>query len=199
VAAPVRLKLEMLFGASFKIIYISPLQKEIFERFYAGTNSLVIPPPVMFEGFEPSCNRGSDSLSFYRESDPHSAIAAVDYFRKNIGEGRLNMYGVRDSNGVPSDLIATDIVLHPPVARREVPEVFRGHRNLLHIPNYIDSFCLKVLEAELCGVAVHTIRERIGRYSFALSAENLRDYMQQRSLGRIYDVLVHADLSIREG
>jgi hypothetical protein len=61
---------------------------------------------------------------------------------------------------------------------------------LIHIPNFFDSFCVKVIEAELCGMRIITIPQRIGRYCYAMDATSLAAFMQKDSLAALQEEIL---------
>ena len=63
------------------------------------------------------------------------------------------------------------------------------HKTLYYFPHIYDSFCLKILEAEMCGMKVIADSPRIGIYSYNQPLDKLTELVNSESLTIILDAL----------
>jgi glycosyltransferase involved in cell wall biosynthesis len=177
-----------LLTNSHRNFYISEVQKQYYHRIHRREDDRVIPPPIQLDGFI-NLNRPTRSGVIYL--GPISEIRGVNEILAYQKEApllqKITFCGKVESNELLNRIIESGNVYIEEVSRSNVPELFNQYESLIHIPNFFDSFCVKIIEAELCGMQIITIPQRIGRYCYSMDANSLAAFMQTDSLAAIQD------------
>jgi hypothetical protein len=114
---------------------------------------------------------------------------ALAYVSRLEGGHSLDVFGRVEDTNLAAFLEASGVPIQPEVPRSELPDLLSKYRGLVYFPQIIDAFCIKVVEAELMGLELHVNRERIGRFSYRLSAGPLADYMQNKAISKIAKII----------
>ncbi len=175
-----------LLKNSHKNFYISETQKQYYHRIHQRDDDRVIPPPINLTQF---FNQNIPTRAGIIYLGPISEIRGINEilaYQKdaNISQ-QITFCGKLESSELLNKIIDSGNIYIEEVPRSRVPELFNQYEALIHIPNFFDSFCVKVIEAELCGMRIITIPQRIGRYCYAMDATALAAFMQKDSLAAL--------------
>jgi glycosyltransferase involved in cell wall biosynthesis len=182
--------LHSIFASAKCVIFISPLQKSIYLKAIPIINWAIVPPPINFDRFRASSGpRPTDSLYLGQIARIRGIEEAIRFHRLFSVGTKLTVCGTLEEPELFPLLQHDDLRVIASVSREQVPEILAQHRRLLYFPNLVDSFCLKVLEAEMCGLDVETHRDRIGRYSYSAQPEMIAEHMQLKSSQEILEII----------
>ncbi len=183
-------RLSSVFVELFKVakcsIFISELQRKFYSRVLALGPSIVLPPPMSFCGFrEIQKTARSGVLYLGPVCESRGLRRSLDWYKQSGMSNGFDVFGRVEDAALAQYVINEGVRIFPEVGRGEVPGLFAKYEGLVYHPNIIDSFCIKVLEAELCGMTLYVDTERIGRYSYTEDSGVLSKYMEDVSALRI--------------
>jgi glycosyltransferase involved in cell wall biosynthesis len=178
-----------VFGCSRLNIFVSPLQLHMHEKVCPIPSSLVLPPPLSFENFQMMQRPRSNALYLGPISRVRGVTEAIEFCGNKLPGERLDFIGRVEDADLAEEISAAAFTIRPEVDRSRLPYLMNSYRHLVYFPRIVDAFCLKILEAELCGLDVLCNKERVGRFSYTESAEELAYISQFQSAKQIYQRL----------
>jgi hypothetical protein len=180
-----------LFKKARCTIFISDLQRQIYGRVISIGVNAIIPPPVSFAGFSRVTNRPRSGLLYLGPvCESRGLRRSIDWYKAGGRRDPFDIVGRVEDYGLAQYALSQGLKIFPEVGRESVPDLMLNYEGLVYHPNIIDSFCIKVIEAELCGLNLYVDRNRIGRFSYPHDALSLSKYMEVRSairFGKIMD------------
>jgi len=179
-----------LFANARCTVFVSNLQKQIYSNSVEISPSLVIPPPIDFVGFGRGGAPSRNGLLYLGPVNELRGLRrSIQYWKDNRADMRFHIYGHIEDVQLAKYAESTGAELFGGLRRSDVPLVMGNYQELVHHPNFVDSFCIKVIEAELSGLALAVDREKIGRFSFNAPGSSLAEYMEIKSCLRIAKIL----------
>jgi hypothetical protein len=154
-----------------------------------ASNTVVIPPPAVFDGFLDHGTQRSGLLYLGPINRARGVEEASNYAITNHPNQQLTIVGRIESEELAHKLRQRGHRIQGEVPREEVPRLLNHFEHFIYYPQIIDSFCLKIIEAELCGIKIHTNQARIGRYSYPEPTDQLRHRMQKIALSEVIDFI----------
>jgi len=179
----------LLFNHAKANIFISHLQLQYYQRVCHIPRSYVIPPPLDLQRFtneERADRRGQ--LYIGEISIPRGIEETLASMQSRPDHPR-EFYGQLSDTSLLPKLKRAGALCHPAIDHGQVPSLLNQFKVFHYHPRIVDAFCLKVVEAELCGLTLDVRRENIGRFTYAASALELQQFMRQSSPGVILDQL----------
>jgi hypothetical protein len=173
-----------LFDASRLNVFVSPLQLHMHEAVCAIQSSVVIPPSADLSGFAALNLERSRMLYLGPIQWSRGIREAVTFHAANFPREPFDFIGRVVDNEAAEFIVRSGHQILPEVARKEVPHILNRYRSMVYLPQIVDAFCLKVLEAELCGLEVYSSQDKIGRYHYIQNATELGAVVQFETAGR---------------
>ncbi len=183
-------RIRAVFVELFKVakcsIFISELQRCFYARVLALGPSTVLPPPISFGDFREIQQSPRSGLLYLGPiCESRGLRRSLEWYKQSGMTARLDVFGRIEDAALARYVTSEGVRIFPEIGRNEVPSLFSRYEALVYHPNIIDSFCIKVLEAELCGMTLHVDREKIGRFSYPEDSCVLSRYMESGSAVRI--------------
>jgi len=161
-------------------VYISPLQADIYNRFIAinKNNTIILPPPKDMNGFEDkkSLKRNGKALYLGDISEARGISDTIQIATQNNWE--LDLIGPHVDKKLAESLIEQGYKVPGMVGNDKVKSLMNEYSYFIYVPQLIDSFCFKIVEAELCGMEIIADHYRIGRYYYQHTGEELKEMIQ---------------------
>jgi hypothetical protein len=178
--------MRVLFGGARANIFISPVQLSYYQRVCSFSNTLVIPPPLDLDEFFDQRSAGRIGHLYLGEISAQRGIdeTLLAMQAQNDGTPKAFVGQVSDQHLVKA-IEASGGSCSPEVMHEEIPALLNRYQHFHYHPRIIDAFCLKVVEAELCGMTLHVNQTNIGRYYFDATARQLADHMKNQSVNSI--------------
>lgn len=179
-----------LFENSAANFFISNLQLSYYQRVCEVPRAVVIPPPLDLSRFSDEKNPERAGHLYLGEIASVRGIEESLHQMKAAGDdGVLAFYGQVTTPNLDDMLRMHGAQVFLPVDHLDVPALLNRYRHFYYHPRIVDAFCLKVLEAELCGMTLHVNRNHIGRYYYSDSAQEIATFMRSSSPAMILQVL----------
>jgi hypothetical protein len=187
-------ELKSIFSGLFKkarcTIFISELQKNFYSRVVDLGPNIILPPPASFGGFERSGGTKRSGLLYLGPvSESRGLRRSLEWCGSNAPGSQVDIFGRVEDVELAAYAYTCGARLYPELPRHLVPQLMAKYEGLVYHPNIIDSFCIKVVEAELCGMNLYVDRSRIGRFSYSATAADLSAFMASQSVGRIEAII----------
>lgn len=159
-------------------VFISPMQLEIYQRFTVikQENSMILPPPKDMSSFiniNKVEDRIHDVLYLGDISKARGIYESIDICKKN--DWNIHFVGPWVDKELVKELQDNNFKVDKEIDNDKVAGLMNQYKYFIYVPNLIDSFCFKVVEAELCGCELLVDHYRIGRFSYNHSPEDLKD------------------------
>ena len=172
------------FGKMFQrakiSFFISPMQQKVFQNYFLVSRSEVLPPPLDLDGFENLNEPDREGSLYVGDISPgRGCEKALALMKQHDKIGPWVFVGQHVNNELVNYLIESGATVMNPIPHEEMPVLMNAHKRLFYYPDIYDSFCLKILEAELCGMQVAADTYRIGRYSYEQNSEQLKEMIQE--------------------
>ena len=176
-----------LFDNAAVNFFISNIQLAYYQRICSVERALVVPPPARFDGFE-NWNQVRKGIMYLGPiSRERGILESLEYVR-SLGPGySIDFFGKIDDDELKNQILSDHCNIFPEVPRALLPRIFNSYRQLIYLPHIVDAFCIKMVEAELCGLEIVANKENIGRYYFQHSAQELKAFMEDSSCQIIGD------------
>ena len=187
---PAAAVMRALFGAARANIFISNIQLAYYRRVCDISNTVVMPPPLDLDAFVDQ-QRGNRAGHLYLgEISAQRGIAeSLQEMAAQADAGPIAFYGQLTDAALLQAIEAAGGARFADVPHDSIPELLNRYRHFYYHPKIIDAFCLKVVEAELCGMTLHVNKTNIGRYYFDATARQLADFMKRQSVETILQLL----------
>jgi len=180
--------LDMFRGARSNI-FISNIQLAYYRRMGSIDRTVVIPPPLDLSEFtDTGMVERQGHLYIGDINEQRGIFESLQSMKANPEGGSFSFYGEVDVDVVPV-IEAAGGKVFPVIAHSLVAPLMNTKRHFYYHPKMIDAFCLKVLEAELCGMELHVDRGNIGRFYYDATAQQLADFMKNQSVDMILEML----------
>lgn len=175
-----------LLGAARANIFISPIQMAYYRRVCEFTNTLVLPPPLDLDDFvDQKHSERSGHLYLGEITAQRGILDSLAAMQAQADGSPLTFVGQCQDTQLQRAIADAGAQRFGDVAHDQIPALLNRYRHFHYHPHIIDAFCLKVLEAELCGMTLHVNTANIGRYYFDASARQLADHMKHQSMDSI--------------
>jgi len=166
------------------LVFISPLQVEIYNRFVNlvdfENKISIIPPPKDMSNFK-NINKWEDRVHDVLYLGDISKIRGI-YESIQIAKNNnldIHFVGPWVDKDLVKELQDNGYKVKEPVSNDAVPALMNQYKYFIYMPHLIDSFCFKVVEAELCGCKLIVDQYRIGRFTYNETAESLRELIHK--------------------
>ncbi len=178
-----------LFENSAANFFISSLQLAYYQRVCEIPRTVVIPPPLDLSRFSDEKHPNRIGHLYLGEISSVRGVEETLRQMKAEDDGEvMAFYGQVAAPDLGDMLRAQGAKVCPPVFHSDVPALLNRYRDFYYHPRIVDAFCLKVLEAELCGMNIHVSDGNIGRFYYNESAQQLALFMKNQSI----EVIVNA-------
>jgi len=159
-------------------IFISPLQLEIYQRYVniKQDNTMIIPPPKDMNNFSNILkeeDRIYDVLYLGDISNARGIYESIEIAKNNNLD--IHFIGPWVDKELVEELKENGFRVEKEIPNDKVSAIMNQYKYFIYLPNIIDSFCFKVVEAELCGCQLIVDPYRIGRYSYTETVEELKE------------------------
>jgi len=179
-----------LFGGARANIFISPIQLAYYQRVCEVKNTLVMPPPLDMQPFVDQQRRDRAGHLYIGEISAQRGITKSLVAMQAHADGTpLAFYGQAADPALLQAIEAAGGQRFAEVPHGAIAPLLNRYRHFYYHPRIIDAFCLKVLEAELCGMTLHVEHNHIGRYYYRETAQELAQFMRQQSVDMILSLL----------
>lgn len=185
-----------LFENAAVNFFISNIQLAYYQRICPVERALVVPPPARFDGFENWNQMRKGTMYLGPISRERGILESLEYIRSLGPEYSIDFFGKIDDEDLKNQILSNHCNIFPEVPRALLPRIFNSYQQLIYLPKIVDAFCIKMIEAELCGLEIIANKENIGRYYFQNSAQELKAFMEGNSCQIIGDH-IEATLSHR--
>lgn len=183
-------RFSQLFNNARCTIFISNLQLSKYQEVVRLGPTTVIPPPIDFASFSDFESQERSGLLYLGPlSELRGLRRSIEKWQSIYPNEKFDAYGNIEDNGLADFAMTQGVKIYPALARSEVAKVMSRYSVLVHHPNFIDSFSIKIVEAELRGMSLLVDRERIGRFSYQADAHSLAVYMEQNAGSRIAKIV----------
>ena len=187
--------LQFMLDKSALNIFISPLQREMYGKYLNIDDSkcLITPPGKSMEGFEnKGVERNNKILYLGDISNARGIIYSANLARQNGLQ--LDLIGPFVDDKLVEELRNNDFNVKREIDNGLVADLMNEYSYFIYFPEIIDSFCFKVVEAELCGCKLMVDDYRLGRYSYDKSVDELK-LLIENSHSIVCDAIDNLDLS----
>jgi hypothetical protein len=183
---PAAAVMRLLFGGARANIFISPIQLAYYKRVCDFSNTLVVPPPLDLDAFvDQQQSDRAGHLYIGEISVQRGIVDSLQAMQAQADGTPMAFVGQSSDAQLLQAIEAAGGQRFADVAHAAIPALLNRYRHFHYHPHIIDAFCLKVVEAELCGMTLHVNKANIGRYYFDATARQLADYMKQQSMNSI--------------
>lgn len=179
-----------LFQHARANIFISYIQLAYYRKLGDIPRTLVMPPPLDLSEFT-NQNRPDRKGHLYigEISEQRGIRDSIQAMQANADGGPFRFYGQITAPELADEIVVAGGERCSEIDHSLIAPLLNAHQHFYYHPRIIDAFCLKVLEAELCGMQLHVNRNNIGRYYFDATAQQLADFMKQQSVDMILHLL----------
>jgi hypothetical protein len=179
-----------LFQHARANIFISNIQLAYYRKLGEIPRTLVMPPPLDLSEFMDQRRAGRQGHLYIGEiSEQRGIRESLQAMQSNPDTGPIAFYGQVTAPELGTAIDAAGGQRHTEIAHDQIAGLLNNYSHFYYHPRIIDAFCLKVLEAELCGMQLHVNRTNIGRYYYDASAEQLASFMKKESVEMILQLL----------
>ena len=193
-AQPAARLLRFLFDNAVANFFISPLQLAYYQKVCPVPRAYCVPPPLDLGAFLDG-NRAERKGHLYL-----GEIAAARGIEESLAamvaqsDGTpMSFYGQAVEPPLAAQVRSAGAQIHEAIPHSEVPALLNQYQHFYYHPRIVDAFCLKVLEAELCGMQLHVNRNNIGRYFYSDPAPAIADFMKNTSAQMIVQKILGAN------
>jgi len=182
--------IKVLFQNARANIFISNIQLAYYKRLCDIPRTLVMPPPfdlMEFVNLQKPDRAGH--LYIGEISEQRGIRESIEAMQANPDLGPMHFYGQVTSVELESIISNAGGERNSEVGHSKVAHLLNTHKHFYYHPRIIDAFCLKVVEAELCGMQLHVNRNNIGRFYFDATADQLADFMRGQSMEMLFKLL----------
>lgn len=175
---------QLMFDKAELIIFISPLQYKVFKyNFKIKDNFTIIPPPLKIDGFQNENYPTREGNLYLGDiSDARGIRETLKIMKQTNPDGPHVFAGKMVQPDLKQWLFENGAEYIGEIKHENVCEIMNIHENFYYYPKIYDSFCLKIVEAELCGMTIYSDYMRIGRYYYEDSPEELKQQINTDSL-----------------
>ena len=160
--------------------FISPMQKKVFEQTFAIGRSVIIPPPLDMSSFTNEKRKDRSGALYVGDiSAGRGCEQALSIMKQRYPNGPWTFVGQPVHDELVKYLKTNGAMVLKATPRSDMPNIMNSHKTLIYLPVMYDSFCLKILEAELCGMEIISDTLCIGRYGYSQKAEDVVKLMKQ--------------------
>ena len=182
--------LHFLFENAAANFFISPLQLAYYQRVCPVVRPITVPPPLDLGAFANAANPTRSGHLYLGEiASARGVDESLRLMAQSGAPGPKSLYGQVAEPALEALANGLGATCHAAIAHTEVPALLNRYQHFYYHPRIIDAFCLKVVEAELCGMELHVNQAHIGRFGFRESAQELADFMRQHSAAMILQAL----------
>ncbi len=180
---------EALFANAAFNFFISNIQLAYYQRICSIERAQVIPPPARFDGFD-NWNQERRGIMYLGPiAKERGVLDSLEYVQA-LGEGQtIDFFGKIQDEDLKHRILKNNCNIFPEIPRALLPRILNSYRQMIYLPHIVDAFCIKIIEAELCGIEIIAKKENIGRYYFQNSAQELKVFMENNSSKIIGDQL----------
>jgi hypothetical protein len=174
--------IQALFAHARANFFISNLQLSYYQRVCEVPRSVLVPPPLDLSNFWNQNNPLRQGHLYLGEiSRPRGVDESIRAMLHSCEPGEKLLVGQLTDEALRASIHASGAVLRDYVSHNLVPTLMNQYAHFYYHPRIVDAFCLKVLEAELCGMELHVRREHIGRFFYRESAFEIAEFMRTES------------------
>ncbi len=187
-----------LFGTMFEkakmSFFISPMQYKIFDFNFKLGKSMILPPPLDIDGFVDEKKEDRKGCLYVGDiGAARGCIETLNFMKQQDKEGPYTFVGAHVDTQIVDALKEQGATVLNPVEHDEVPAIMNMHKDLYYFPQIYDSFCLKMLEAHMCGMNLMSDHLRIGLFSYGTKMEDIIEAVKNKSIEGIYEYIMKED------
>jgi len=177
---------QKMFEKAELSIFISPMQEAVFKAHFKVKNSQVLVPPLDIGSFKNEQKKDRNGCLYIGDiSNARGCLKTLHIMKQSFPDSRYTFIGqILDYNLVKQLELGGATVLEA-IPHNEVNNYMNDYEYLFYFPEIYDSFCLKILEAELCGMKVIADTERIGIFSYNKPINELIYNMEHITISNI--------------
>ena len=180
----------LLFQHARANIFISSIQLAYYQRVCDIPRTLTMPPPLDVQAFHNQQRADRQGHLYLGEISAQRGITETLAAMQAQADGSArSFYGQVTEAAVLAEIAQAGAQHLDAIAHAAVADLLNRYRHFYYHPRIIDAFCLKVLEAELCGMELHVQQKNIGRYYYSASAPELAEFMRVHSVQMILDLV----------
>ena len=179
-----------MFERATASFFISPMQYNVFSTYFQVTSPITTPPPLDIGNFKNEEREDRQGCLYVGDiSMARNCLETLNIMKQQDMEGPWTFVGNHNDEELVGSLRSLGAIVMDPIEHDKVNDIMNQHKTLYYFPNIYDSFCLKVIEAEICGMDVFSDTPRIGRYSYKESTSELTELINSGSLKVIIESL----------
>ncbi len=172
-----------MFEKAKAAFFISPMQAEIFKTTFNLPLYAVIPPPLNLKGFENKNNLNRKGSLYVGDINESRGCSQTLGIMKGIDkDGPYTFVGKITDKDCAKYLVKEGATVLDAVVHEKIPEIMNKHHTLYYFPKIYDSFCLKIVEAALCGMKLQADTLCIGCFSYKKPIEDMKEEIETKSL-----------------
>ena len=175
-----------MFDKAEMTYFISPMQQDVFEAYFEEISSTVCVPPLDVSSFKNEANIKREGCLYLGDiSHARGCVKTLKIMKQSEPNSRYKFVGKILDIELSDWLKNNGAIVEDAVEHKLVPKIMNEYKNLYYFPEIYDSFCLKILEAQLCGMKVIADTERIGIFSYNTSHNTLIYNMEHITINSI--------------
>jgi hypothetical protein len=165
-----------------KNYFISPMQKTVFERIFKLKNVQLIIPPLDVKSFKNDPLMEPEGCLYVGDiSHARGCYKTLQLMKNKFPKTRYHFVGKILDKQLAELLETNGATVQDAISHKDMPNVMNQYKYLFYYPEIYDSFCLKILEASLCGMSILADTYRIGLFSWEMSPQELAEEMDKFS------------------
>ena len=171
-------------------VFISPMQEAVFKAHFEVLNSKVLIPPLDVSSFKNEAKKDRNGALYIGDISPaRGCVKTLDIMKKHQPDSRYLFIGKIIDQKLADYLKSNGAEVLDAIPHKEVATYMNDYEYLFYFPEIYDSFCLKILEADLCGMKIIADTERIGIFSYKTDTQKLIYNMEHNSISHIIDTI----------
>jgi len=183
-----------MFKEAKMTYFISEMQASVFKQTFKVTHETILPPPLDIDNFKNEKREDRNGCLYVGDISNARGCQETFQLMQQLHPDMQKTFVGEIIDGELADVLKQHgATVLPAIDHSEMNELMNNNKYLFYFPNIYDSFCLKILEAELAGMIIYADRFRIGRYSYTQQAEELRTHMNKISLKNIVSTVLQND------
>jgi hypothetical protein len=180
-----------MFRTAETNIFISPMQYDVFKKTFTEINNpLITPPPLDIDDFENNNLKSRRGCLYLGDiSSARGCAETLEFMKQVDSTGPYTFIGKILDDRLSDYLMKNGATVRDAISHDKVPLVMNRHKHFFYYPQIYDSFCLKILEAQICGMHIACDKLRIGIFSYNKLSDELVKLVKEDSLKFIIDII----------
>jgi len=147
--------------------FISPMQKNVFNSVFRLENVKTIIPPLNIKSFKNEALMEREGCLYVGDiSNARGCYKTLQLMKHKYPNSRHHFVGKILDTELVKLLESKGATVNDAISHEEMPKLMNEYKYLFYYPEIYDSFCLKILEASLCGMDILADTYRIGLFSW---------------------------------